>query len=117
LRYGDLPTAWTTLKADDSIQWVELDFLKPVYANGINVLETYNPGTLIRVDAKDSGGAYHTVWTGTDPSKGISGKISWSNITFAQTAYPTGTMRLFLDTNLVSGWNEIDSVELIGNIE
>ena len=114
LNYSDASTAWATLKADDSIHWIELDYEKPIYAHGINVRETYNPGTLIKMELKDGSGVYHTVWSGNDPSNGISGKISWSNITFTQTKYLTRSVKLFFDTSLVPGWNEIDAVELIG---
>ena len=114
LNYGDMPLAWAPLKADDSIQWIELNYLESIYANSINVLETNNPGALIKVDLKDSSNIYHTVWEGSDPGKGIYGKISWSNITFSQTAYLTNSVRLFFDTNIVPGWNEIDAVELMG---
>ena len=112
--YGDFPTAWASQQADNSIQWLELEYSKPVYATGVNVIENYNPGTLVRVDAKDNNNVYRTVWTGTDPGKGISGEISSSNISFLKTTYPVSTLRLFFDTDLVPGWNEIDAVQLIG---
>jgi len=114
LTYGDFPTSWASHQADNSIQWLELEYSKPVYATDINMIETYNPGTLIRVDAKDNNNVYHTVWAGTDPGIGVSDRISWSNISFPQTTYPVSAMRLFFETDLVPGWNEIDAVQLVG---
>ncbi len=111
--YGDMRTAWATLREDESIQWIELDYSMPVYATGVNVRETFNPGALIRVDLKDNDGVYHSVWSGTDPNT-VSNKIGWSNISFAQTSFPTSTVKLYLDTDLISGWQEVDSVEMIG---
>ncbi|VVB97603.1 S-layer protein [uncultured archaeon] len=113
LSYGDIRTAWATLNEDESIQWIELDYSAPVYATDVNVRETFNPGALIRIELKDSTGVYHTVWRGTDPNIG-SKKISWSNISFEQTIYPTSTIKLYIDTNLIPGWQEIDAVELVG---
>jgi len=112
--YGDIGTAWATLGSDDGIHWIELNYTYLVYATGVNVRETYNPGALIKIDLKDYSGTYHTVWTGSDPNTGIPDSIGWSNITFAQTTYPTNTVRLYLNTSLVPGWNEIDAVELVG---
>lgn len=114
ITYGDIATAWATLGADDGVHWIELSYNTLVYATGVNVRETYNPGALTRIDLKDSSGIYQTVWTGRDTNTGIPDRIGWSNITFAQTTYPTNTVKLYLNTSLVPGWNEIDAVELVG---
>jgi hypothetical protein len=114
--YGDIQTAWATLRSDDSIQWIELKYSALVYATEVNVFETYNPGALSRIDLKDTNGVYHTVWAGTDINTGIPDKIGWTNITFAQTTYLTKDVKLYLDTSIVPGWNEIDAVELVGTM-
>ncbi|CAG0991961.1 MAG: cohesin domain-containing protein [Candidatus Methanoperedens sp.] len=111
--YGDINTAWTTLGADEGIQWIELNYNIPVYAEGVNLHETYNPGALTRIDLKDTNGVYYTAWTGTDPGAGITNRDAWSNISFEQTIYLTNTVKVYIDTN-VPGWNEIDAIELIG---
>ena len=40
--------------------------------------------------------------------------LNWLTIPFDKTAYKTKRVKITLATNVVSGWNEIDAVQLIG---
>ena len=66
-------------------------------------------GSLVRVQAK-TGAGWLTVWEGRDPSKGIC--PSAFAIKFKEPA-DTISIKIFLNTGKVAGWNEIDAVQLV----
>ena len=44
----------------------------------------------------------------------LRGSSALFNVSFEKTAYKTKTVKITLATNSVSGWNEIDAVQLVG---
>jgi hypothetical protein len=52
------------------------------------------------------------VWEGSDPTPTGSGK-GVSKIPVANVSFPTGRVKIYLDSPAVSGWNEIDAVALV----
>ncbi len=106
---GDLPTAWTTQGGNSGEQWIEVGYDRSVVANGALIRETYNPGAVVRVEAIDASGNYHTVWEGDDPTTESPGDFE---IDFGG-GVPAVGLRVTLDTNRVDGWNEIDAIGLI----
>jgi hypothetical protein len=112
--YGDKDTAWATKEPNAGIEWIELTFAKPVNATEVKVRQSFNPGAIIKIELFDEAGTAHSVWQGPDMAKYIS-QISWLNAEFEKTAYKTQRLKITLATNAVSGWNEIDAVQLVGN--
>jgi hypothetical protein len=108
---GDHWGAWASLKEDMGEVVVDLDYATPVRVDGLRVHETFNPGAVARVYAKDPGGGWDLLWEGrawTDSS------IRWFEPSVS-TPYATSSIRLVLDTSRIPGWNEIDAVELLGD--
>ncbi len=69
--YGDDGKAWTPKTQDSGIEWLDLKNPRPVYATEVRVRESFNSGTVIKVDVFDDAGVAHTVWAGNDPTTGL----------------------------------------------
>ncbi len=113
-RYGDSGNAWTSETADKGIEWLEVKFDKPVNATQIRIRQSFGPGAIIKVDLLDEGGTRHMVWQGLDNQQ-YANAISWFDRSFQKTSYKVSGARITLATNAVSGWNEIDAVQLLGD--
>jgi hypothetical protein len=109
-RDGDFTTAWSPLKPNDGIQWLELHYPRKVTAIGVSIWESFNPGAVIRVTTFDASGNESTAWEGDDPVK-ISKGWGISPIRFAEPV-DTQRIRIYLDTDKVEGWNAIETVRL-----
>ena len=112
-RHGDNARAWAAKAADAGEEWLELTFAEPVRAEGVRVIQSFNPGAIIRIEVSNQAGAATTVWTGPDSTVYPRGEIGVLAVTFPPTAQPVARVKVVLDTKSVSGWNEIDAVELI----
>jgi hypothetical protein len=113
-KYGDNGNAWASKSPDKGIEWVKLTFPKAVNATGIRIRQSYNPGAIIKIELIDDKGKNHTVWSGVDDTKYETGKIKYFTTDFDKTDYKTKNVKITLATNSVSGWNEIDAVQLVG---
>jgi len=59
----------------------------------------------------DEQGAAHTVWAGNDPTTALNYLI----LKTPKTVFKTDRVKVTLAANVVSGWNEIDAVQLVGS--
>lgn len=108
---SDSVNAWATKAADHGMEWLSLLYKQKVRAVGVVVYLNLNPGAIVKVEAQ-TGAGWVTVWEGKDVSKGICpSKLA---LRFNEPV-DTQAIRLVLDTRLVSGWNEVDAVELISS--
>lgn len=113
-RHADDSSSWATKEADAGIEWIELDYAKPVNATEIRIRQTFNPGAIIKVELFDESGTAHNVWQGPDMTSYPDNEIAWLNVAVETTQYKTQKVKITLATNAVDGWNEIDAVQLIG---
>lgn len=112
--YGDISTSWAPRPRDGTHEFISVSFETPVYANGATVRETYGNGFVIQIDAIDTNNAYHTVWTGIDPSLGGTPVDFLTN--WATTSYLVNGLKIYTDTDHDLGaWEEIDSIQLHGD--
>lgn len=114
-RYGDNGNSWATETSDKGIEWLEVTFAKPVQATEIRIRQSYSPGAIIKVELIAEGGAKNTIWQGLDDQKYPQDQIAWFNRAFEKTPYKVTGARITLATNAVTGWNEIDAVQLLGD--
>ncbi|QOV92156.1 hypothetical protein [Humisphaera borealis] len=115
---GDQVTAWAPSSTDAAIEWLELDFKTAVTPASVKVVETYNPGGLFKVEAYRPDGTSVVAWEGTDPTPPGSG-MGTSEVPL-KIDFPTRTVRIWIDSPKVAGWNEIDAVGLVdqsGNVQ
>jgi hypothetical protein len=109
-KYADDGNAWTSKTPDGGIEWLDLKYPKPVHAEEVRVRESFGSGAVIKVEIFDEQGTPHTVWAGNDPTT----DLNFLMVKFPKTAFKTDRVKVTLATNVVSGWNEIDAVQLVG---
>jgi len=76
----------------------------------VRVRETHNPGAIFKVSAFLANGTEVTLWEGTEPAATASVEMSFQ----IPSGVNTKSVKVYLDTRRVPGWNEIDAAELIG---
>jgi hypothetical protein len=101
--------AWASAQPDAGKEWLELSYA-PLRANRIAIHETCVPGAVVLVEVLEAKGAWHSVWSGSDPTT----EAGAFEVSFATTTNAVTKVRITLDTSKQSGWSEIDAVELIG---
>lgn len=113
---GDNDTAWAASCENCAVEWIELGFEIPVVPVAVRVHESFNPGSLTRIEAFPHGGGVPvTLWTGQDPNRACPGVAEirldgQKNVT-------TKRLRLYVDERLAPGWSEIDAVQLVGKAQ
>ena len=107
---GDQPTAWAPQTPDGQPEWLELHYARAVKPSQIDVYETYNPGAITKVTAFDQFGNEGTLWEGTDPTPSTA-KMGVSSFPI-KNGFSTDRVRIYLASDKVPGWNEIDAVGL-----
>lgn len=109
---GDIETAWASANAGTTDEWLVLSFDTPVIPAEILIYETYNPGSVFRVEVIDQNSTYHTIWEGQP--KLIDDCPRVFRVTVEGIDFPVGSVRLSIDQSLHESWGEIDAVKLIG---
>ena len=105
---ADSPQAWASTDADSGAEFLELDFAGQHRMSGIEVVESFNPGALARVELILAGGERALVHDGRAEVRPQS--ASRRRVEFDCTEQPVVGVRITLDSHQVSGWNEIDAV-------
>ncbi len=110
--YGDYQTAWAPSPQNGTAEFITVGFGTSVYANGATIRETFGNGFVFQIDARDTNGVLHTVWTGTDTS--VQNVPYDFAVTWNETAYLVNGLKVYVDTNTSGSWEEIDSILLSG---
>jgi hypothetical protein len=112
--YGDIAGAWAPAPQNGSLEFISVGFDTAVYANGATIREVFGNGFVYQVDAIDTLGALHTVWSGVDgsaPGTPVDFALTWNT-----TSYLVKGLKVYTDTNHNMGaWEEIDSIQLAGD--
>lgn len=106
--------SWRTADPNEGPESVELTYAQPVKAIGVEVYQTLNPGSIVRVLINDTNGQWHEVWVGQSPTETCPAIL---RIEFPPPDFISNMVRLELDTSLISGWNQLDAIKLIGTPE
>ncbi len=85
-----------------------LTYERELRGTEIQVVETYNPGALDRVTVFDRSNKEVEVWKGIDPVKPKRGK--GTAFIPVNVSFPFRTVKLYLNSTDIKGWNEIDAV-------
>jgi hypothetical protein len=107
---GDIPTAWASRRPDGGEEWLHVNYDQPVDIAEVRVRETYNPGAIAKITAFLPNGQEVTIWEGTEPITEAPIDTAFAPSTRVQ----ANSVKIYMDTRRVPGWNEIDAVELIG---
>ncbi|HOW73996.1 MAG TPA: M56 family metallopeptidase, partial [Phycisphaerae bacterium] len=105
---GDIQTAWASRTRDGQTEWLVLDYAESVVPKMVKIHETYNPGAVNAIGMFTPDGTEVRVWSGQDPTARDKGK-GVSEIPI-KADFKTKRVKIYLDSQAVSGWNEIDAV-------
>ena len=112
--YSDNPNAWCHSGASARFEWLELGFINPVRATEIRVRQNNVPGALSKIEIFGADGTSQVLWEGADPNDYPPREISWFVLRFPVTEFPVERIKLTLTMSAVSGWKQIDAVQLVG---
>lgn len=110
MQAGDISTAWAPREQDGGTEWLKLDYEKSVDIAEVRVRETYNPGAISKVTAFLADGSEVTLWEGEEPKSVAPVEMSFT----VPSSVNAKSVKVYLDTKRVPGWNEIDAVQIIG---
>lgn len=108
---GDHPTAWASATEDGQLEWLLLEFADAAVPARVDIHETCNPGAVFCVSVIPENGREMIAWSGTDPTS-VESSSGVSKIAL-DCSSPVRKVRIFLDSERVPGWNEIDAVALV----
>jgi hypothetical protein len=106
---GDNASAWAPRIPHSGLQWLQLEFEKAVDLEEVRVRETFNPGAVCKITAIDGNGKEVKIWEGLELPTPAPAEMSFPAACRTQ----TDRVKIYLDTNRVAGWNEIDAVEMV----
>lgn len=111
LKAGDQKTAWASLSQDKGAEWIKLEYKTPMEVKMVRIYENFNPGAVSKVTGFDKAGMEVLIWEGKEPAK------TAPNIFEVKPASKlvSQSIKVYLDTTRVKGWNEIDAVQLVGS--
>jgi hypothetical protein len=110
-RPGDQVTAWAAA-TQEKPEWIIVEFPSATEISRIAVFETYNPGAIERICTLSFRNQETELWKGTDPTPTTAAMgTSVFNIKPGTVAR---RLKIYLRSESVPGWNEIDAVRLDG---
>jgi hypothetical protein len=113
LTYQDDPNSWAPSVGNGTTEWIALGYTTPVLAEAVTIRESFGNGGVTNVELRDHAtGTWQTVWSGVDPT--AAGALADFQVSFAATSYLADGVRITLDMNHSSAWEEIDAVLLTG---
>jgi hypothetical protein len=110
MQSGDIPTAWASREPDGGEEWLKLDYENSVDIAEVRVRETHNPGAISKVTAFLANGSEVTLWEGVEPKSEAPVEMAFG----VPQSISAKSVKVYLDTTRVPGWNEIDAVQLVG---
>ncbi len=107
--------SWTNNNQEMGIDWLEVTFARPVAATELRIVQTGGVGAVSKIELLDDTGAAHEIWAGTDETTADKrGQRTWLVKTFEKTAYKVAGAKVSFANAVVSGYKEIDAVQLVG---
>lgn len=110
---GSSAEAWCPGVQNSGRDWLEVTFARPVPAAGVRVRQTNTPGTIVKVEAFEPDGTSHLWWEGKDPAEPKPRQIAWFAVQVPPTPYPVARVKVTLDLAALTGWKQIDAVQLV----
>ncbi|CAH2252667.1 F-box LRR-repeat 4 [Pelobates cultripes] len=105
-----------------SQDYVELAFEEPVYPTAVHVLETYHPGSVVKIMACSANPysqstpaevRWETIWS-AEPTRVNSPQARQFKPCIKEINFPTNLLRLETNSSLLDYYTELDAVELHG---
>jgi len=108
---GDDTHAWASMDSS-AVEWLELTYANPVNPTQINIVQSYNPSYVVKVELYDVNGNYHEVYSGNGVKQDACPFTL--SIPVENVGYQAVGVKITIDQSTVQDWNEIDAVELVG---
>lgn len=113
---GDYQTAWASA-GSDTVETLVLTYTQAVHVTGINIVQSFNPNQVARVELVGTFGRAITVYE-REPYPIDQPCPFTLAIPVEHTPSRFDRLRITVDQSLLGlGWNEIDAVELIGELK
>ena len=114
MTYGDFAGAWAPNGREVGLQWISVGFTDAVYSTGALIREVSGNGFVYQVDAIDTLGNLHQVWSGADTSP--ANQVFDFTLSWAETSFKVQGLKVYIDTNRnPREYEEIDAIQLTGN--
>ncbi len=107
---GDHRSAWATKEQDRADEWILLEYDTPVPVSAIEIHETHKPGAVQSIAIFTHRGEELELWKNKDvgPTK-QAGRVLQVDLAHG---FEVQRVKLYLASEAVAGWNEIDAVGL-----
>ncbi|MFN9411852.1 MAG: beta strand repeat-containing protein, partial [Pirellula sp.] len=116
---SDNGLAWAPQPANGSTEFITVGFATGVNATGFSIRESLSMGCVSKVELLDSTGVYNTVFNSTsdgpDGGNPTSPAVYDFTRTFSATSYLAVGMRVTVNTNNSSDWEELDAIGLLSD--
>eukprot|EP01124_Arcella_intermedia_P003026 TRINITY_DN11647_c0_g1_i1.p1 TRINITY_DN11647_c0_g1~~TRINITY_DN11647_c0_g1_i1.p1 ORF type:complete len:550 (+),score=205.84 TRINITY_DN11647_c0_g1_i1:71-1651(+) len=111
--YGDSGFAWAPFEVCGGHEWVALKFEQKVYITEVLILESWNPGAIVKVEVLH-GDEWEVIWE--DQAKPAPEELRVFMVQpQKQLNYLSDSIKIHLDTsNVGSEWNELAAVQVVG---
>lgn len=110
-QHGDVRGAWAPKQSSGGVQWLELTFPDDAPpAVGLHVFETCEPGAVFAITDEGAAGGSVTLWQAAPAPEGVEARVLDVTLDGPRALR---RVRLWLDTDVGSSWNEIDTVALV----
>jgi outer membrane protein OmpA-like peptidoglycan-associated protein len=106
--------AWIPAK-DGSNEFIEVRFAKSIIAQQVTVIESFNPGSVTKIELIDIKGEHHEVYTNKNPGP-LPEAFRTLQVKFKPEKYRTVGVRVTMNTAKVEGVNQIDAIG-VANVE
>ncbi|MBN1668445.1 MAG: hypothetical protein JW862_15225 [Anaerolineales bacterium] len=115
-RCGDFQTAWASA-GSDAIEWLELRFPTAVHVTGVNIVQSFNPNQVVEVVLVGDFGRTLEVYRAAPQQ--IDRPCPYTlSISVPRTEAVYQAVRITVDQSVLGlGWNEVDAVELVGDLD
>jgi hypothetical protein len=115
-RCGDYQTAWASASSDE-VAWLEVSYPVAVYVTMINIVQSFNPNQVVEVALVGPFGRSTAIYQQSPVVVDQPCPYTLS-IPIEKTSGRFDTVRITVDQSVLGlGWNEIDAVELVGELE
>ena len=104
---------WNASDPDKGLETIEVSFERPTRSYGARIREYGANGFVRKIEARDTDGAYHVVWSDWDPTPSNNYRDMFA--TWPLTEYTVVSLRISIDTmHVINGQESIDGVALLG---
>jgi hypothetical protein len=112
---GDSIEAWCPGTQNTGTDWLEVRFAQPARAVEVRVRQNHSPGAIAKVEVFEPDGTGHLWWEGKDTFVAPAVReVAWFAVRVPPTGYAVAKVRITLNLAAVSGWKQIDAVQLVG---